>query len=87
MSRAGKVENPIVLVMFFIGLLFGFLISVIGPLVYYNITGTDSLEVTIYKDFQVQGYKNIPKYFEDDYNDWIFREKKEKFMKLRNEDK
>ena len=87
MFRAGKTENPIVLVMFFIGLIIGLITSKIGPLVYYNITDTDSLEVAIYKDFQAQGYENIPKYFEDDYKDWIFREKKEKFMKSRNKDK
>jgi hypothetical protein len=87
MSKVDNQNGSVVIFMFIVGLIVGFMMSVLAPFVYNDIMGTDSLEVTIFKDFQAQDYKDIPLYFEEDYNNWKFREKKDKFMKSRNEDK
>jgi len=87
LEREKDQNGSVIIFVFVIGLVAGLILSIILESTYHDITGIDSLEVTVYKDFQAQDYKNIPKELSSDYNDWKFEQKKAKFMEKRKEGK
>ena len=86
MAKSKNDLGSVFIVVFFLGIAFSFIACMLLASTYNNIVNQGSLEERVYRDFQAQNYKNIPKELKSDYENWKFKEKRSKTIEKMNGD-